>query len=298
MKVSFQHFAGVGSRFLLRLVLIGISTHAALFFLFDVLPSADLKAAGWMAADPIALGHYREAMGLNGSFIDRYLSSVGALIHCNLGVTLSGIPVGGILGERLLKSLGSIFIALVFLISAVCVVALWRCSRSPTRSWQLIPLIVWFGLSPTLVIAVAAKGIAISFGWSRVFDESTSGSVLAIGFLSAMVPAAMLISVAAKEAARLMPLSFVTTLISQGRSGISIRIRLLTNIEHALRPLFGRAILQLAGGLVFAEMIWDVPGFGRLFAEGFQTADYALLQGWMLVVATLAFGCSTWESTE
>jgi peptide/nickel transport system permease protein len=65
-------------------------------------------------------------------------------------------------------------------------------------------------------------------------------------------------------------------------------------MRHALRngiipivTLAGMQIRGIIGGSVLIESVFNIPGMGRLAVEGLQNQDYAIVQGVILLVATV-----------
>lgn len=296
---TFQSWPTACFRVALRLLALMIAVHAVLFVLFDILPSTEIKLGGWMVADPSALQHYRETLGItNSGAWSRYLASLARLLSGELGSTLSGYSISRLLLDRLTLSLPALVGALVWGITLSIGLTFWALSRREPRGWMAVRAAIRAGFVPTLILAALLKTVALMMSWDAVFKSNSIEQTACICFLAGLLPACLMCSVASLEAREIMGKPFVVTLISQGRSDASIRVRLLTNVWRGVRPLLGRIVLQLIGSLMFAEIVWDVPGFGRLFSEGLQTGDYALLQSWMLIVSVLVLTCSTWEAAR
>lgn len=279
-----------------RVIVLLLAVHACLFALFDLMPATELKLGGWMVADPNALQRYRENLGLTSSGASsRYVESLTRLIRGEFGTTLSGYPIRQLLIDRLFQSLPVLLVAAAWSLAFSAGLTAWSLSRRKPHGWQAMLFILRAGFLPTLITATLLKTLLLLCSWFAPFKSDSAAQMTCLCLLTGLLPACLLSTFACTKAREIMTKPFVVTLISQGHNDISVRIRLLTNVLHAVRPLMGRTVLQLISGLVFAEIIWDVPGFGRLFSEGLQMGDYALLQSWMLIVAVIVLACSTWE---
>ena len=49
----------------------------------------------------------------------------------------------------------------------------------------------------------------------------------------------------------------------------------------------GMAIATLMGGIVLTEIVFAIPGMGRLVVQAVFNGDYPMIQGVMLIVATI-----------
>ena len=65
-------------------------------------------------------------------------------------------------------------------------------------------------------------------------------------------------------------------------------------LKYALKPaciptlaILGMGVGELLGGAVFAEVIFNRPGFGSLIYDAIQTRNYPVLQGGVLVIVML-----------
>ena len=81
---------------------------------------------------------------------------------------------------------------------------------------------------------------------------------------------------------------YVRTARAKGAS--RLRVLLVHALPNALTPVLSVLGLQLGAvlaGAVVTETIFAWPGLGRLVVESIQTRDYPVVQGAVLVVATV-----------
>ncbi len=150
--------------------------------------------------------------------------------------------------------------------------------------------------------AAALGGLAVLlfFWWPSFprqgFARLTSEEGIIENLRSAFLPAVTISLTEVAVFMRLLRSDMVTTLredfiLSAKAKGMPVR-RIL--FRHALRPssfslitLAGVAFGRLIGGTVIVETIFNLPGMGSLIIEdGVTVADYTVVQGGVLVLAT------------
>src|SRR5581483_5486979 len=123
-------YGGTIARYFLRLIAWLWLLHFTTWALFDLLPSPEFGIAGWAGIDPAVLAATREKLGLHGSFLERYWTSLINLLHGDLGHSLlGGYPVAGVFAQRLLNSFPQWLASLLLLLAAPVPMAMLFCSR-------------------------------------------------------------------------------------------------------------------------------------------------------------------------
>lgn len=81
---------------------------------------------------------------------------------------------------------------------------------------------------------------------------------------------------------------FVRTALAKGVSRVQVIVR--HGLRNALIPVvtvIGTSFSNMIGGAVIIEMVFSLPGIGRLVTMSILSRDYPLLQGTMLVIGTI-----------
>ncbi|MEL0083736.1 MAG: ABC transporter permease, partial [Gammaproteobacteria bacterium] len=134
-------------------------------------------------------------------------------------------------------------------------------------------------------------GGAVYLGWFPVSGRD--------GFDSLVLPAITLGTALAAIVARMLRNSlleiaeadFVRTARAKGLGEWPILWR--HSLRNALLPVVTLVGLQtgaILGGSVIVETVFSWPGIGRLTVEAIQSRDYPLVQGCVLLIATLYVG--------
>jgi peptide/nickel transport system permease protein len=86
---------------------------------------------------------------------------------------------------------------------------------------------------------------------------------------------------------------YMRTATAKGVSHLGVIMK--HGLKNALIPLVTVVALTLPGlfaGAVVTETIFAWPGMGRLFFNGLQQFDFALLMGYMMMVSFLVIFCN------
>jgi peptide/nickel transport system permease protein len=236
-------------------------------------------------------------LGLGDPLWDQYLGWLGRFAGGDMGLSYTTrTPVA----EQVLPAL---WVTLSLVVGALTVAALVsvvlgtlaalnqgrHLDRAVTTATQAIIAIPEYWLAPTLVLVFALNlAILPSAGWE--------------GPASAVLPVAVL---------ALRPISFFTSAVREGVLGaleaehvVAARLRGLGYGQTVLRHVVPNGLLPLTtlaavwfagllGGSVIVEVIFAVPGMGRLLYDAVLNNDIPLAQGGIVVVVTLAVALTT-----
>jgi peptide/nickel transport system permease protein len=168
----------------------------------------------------------------------------------------------------------------------------WRVARRPDQGGDVVRAGAWaLGCS----LAVAALVVWWPHFPRQDFVRLTSGDGLRENLRSAFLPT---LTIAMTEIAvffRLLRSDLVTTLQSDFILAAKAKGMPTWRIlwRDALRPssfslvtLAGVSLGRLIGGTVIVEVLFNLPGMGRLVVDSIGAKDYTMVQGTVLVIAT------------
>jgi peptide/nickel transport system permease protein len=245
------------------------------------------------------LARLRERLGLTRPWHEQLLGWYGALLQGDLGESiLLRQGVAAAIVERLPVTLGLTFVAL--LIAMVCgtalgVLAALRAGRTADRVAMGTALIgfsvpdFWLGLVFVYLFAVTLgwlpTGGYVAFaedplGWARSMVLPAGTLALAqMGLFARMTRASML---------EVLRQDYVRTARAKGMPGwIVIGKHALRNALIPVVTVAGIACGVLLGGAVVIESVFSLPGVGRLIVGAIQRRDYPVIQGGLLLTATI-----------
>jgi peptide/nickel transport system permease protein len=281
----------------LVLVLISILT----FLLGSLLPGDPAVAILGPDAPAQEYEHVRDELGLDRPIVTRYVHWAGDAVHGDLGDGV--VPPGGDVLERVRAALPvSLELAvLAILISLVISIplALLSAARPGGRLDRAVTAGA-FGLIsvPSFVSGLLLILVFVKFwpilprnGWVRPSDGGLGDNLR-----FALLPAVTMSLTEVAIYTRLLRNDLVATLqedfVLAARAKGMPRWRVL--VRDALRPsslsivtIAGVSLGRMIGATVIAEQIFGLPGLGTLIVKAATDGDLVLLQGAVLVVATI-----------
>ncbi len=245
------------------------------------------------------LARLRERLGLTRPWHEQLIGWYGALARGDLGESiLLRQGVAAAIVERLPVTLGLTFLALFIAMvvgTALGVLAAVRAGGGADRAAMGAALIgfsvpdFWLGLVFVYVFAVQLAwlptGGYVAFGqdplgWARSMVLPAATLALSqIGLFARMTRAAML---------EVLRQDYVRTARAKGMPGWVVVVR--HALRNALIPVVtvaGIACGVLLGGTVVIESVFSLPGVGRLIVGAIQRRDYPVIQGGLLLTATI-----------
>lgn len=243
-------------------------------------------------ADEATVQAYAEQFGLNDPMLVQFARWLGRFFTGDMGIShISGTPVA----DQVLPAIGvTLSLAGTALLSAILVsILLGVISATRAGQWpdKLITSITHaliaipeYALAPLLVLLFAVRWALLpSAGY-----DSPASLVLPV-FILALRPISFF-TVAVRSGVR-QALDSEHVLAARAR-GLSRSQALARHvIPHGLLPLWtmvGVWFAGLLGGSVIVEVIFAIPGMGRLIFDAITDADIPVAQGGVVVVVTCA----------
>jgi len=245
-----------------------------------------------MAVDADATAALKVKLGLDRPLGVQYLEWLGNALQGDFGFSFTNrAPVAGQIGSALWVSATlattALAIALFFAVPLGVLAALWPASLLDnvvtflTQSFVAVPE-YWLAPLGILVFALYL-GWLPSAGWQTLSNMVMPALVLALrplAYFTRVTRAAMLDVLRAPYiiAARSRGLSMPRTVFAHG----------LRNAMPPVMTLFALWLAGLIGGSVVVEVIFAVPGMGRLVYNAVVNHDLPLLQAGVVCIVALA----------
>jgi len=270
-------------------VLLGISL--IIFIMVRVIPGDP----GIIMAGPHAtkdqVEQIRAQLGLDKHPVTQYFIFLKNLFRGDLGTsTRTGLPVTQEIMARLpntlLLAFASILIASIFGISTGIIAGVKQNSKFDYLSM----LVALFGLSmPVFWLGLMLMLLfSIKLGWfPAVGAESLKHLILPAITLGAN-STAIIARMTRSSMLEVIRLDYIRTARAKGLPEKLVLSR--HALKNALIPVVTVIGLQtgiLLGGAVLTEIVFAWPGIGRLLVEAILSRDYPVVQGVVLVVATM-----------
>ncbi len=295
------------TRYLVRRLLWGVAllfiVSALTFVLFDLLPSGDpAKLRAGRTATPQAIAHIRHELGLDKPIYTQFYDYMkGVVLHFDLGYSFySHAPVKGLIAERLPATIslavGAIAIWLLVGLSVGIVSAVRRRTLLDRTAMGTALVFIsapeyWLGLLALFLFASDIGKLAVFPG---------AGSYVAFSsepvkwFTALILPWLVLAASFAAVYARLLRGSLIEVLgedyIRTARAkGLSEpRVVMRHGVRSAITPIItvlGLDVGTLLGGALLIEVVFNIPGVGRLNYDAINHADFPIVQGTVLLAA-------------
>ena len=269
------------------------------FFIAFVLPgdtaTAMLGEEGGL--DPERYAYLREQLGLNKPLVVRYFEWVGGVVTGDFGVSLrTNEPIG----PALLRRIGpTMQLALMAMVIAVCVgIPVGVVAAVNSRTWvdtagTLLALTgiaipaFWLGIMLMLLFAVWLKWLPPS-GYVPIWENPLESIRLMIMPAIALASGLMGVIIRQVRAAMLDVLSedFITAARSKGISERQVILR--HGLRNSLLPvvtIIGLQMGHVMAGAAALEVVFSIPGLGRLAVDSIFFRDFTMIQAIMLLFA-------------
>ncbi len=243
-----------------------------------------LRAPGDVAYDPARIEAIRASAGLDRPFLVQFGSYVWNLLHGNFGNSLiSGRSVWRMIAAAAPVSfqlgLAAILLTAIVAIPLGVVAALRQNSRldyvilgSALFLWA-IPAYVAGPLLMVLLITVMPNA-DIPYGWGGVFDVRILLPLLVLSFQ----PIALIVRQTRAAVIEVLSEDFVRTARAKGVPEFAVALR------HILRPVLTPVVTQLGlimitivNGAIFVELVFGLPGLGRLTVSALLNSDFPVI---------------------
>lgn len=225
--------------------------------------------------------------------LDEFLSLFPATIELTLGAVLLGVSIGVPAGVLAAARRGSLYDHLMMIVSLT--------GYSMPIFWWGLLLILTFSVN--LDWTPVSGRIALSYFVDSVTGFMTIDALLSNergAFRSALMhlllptivlgtlPLAVIARMTRSAMLEVLGEDYIRTARAKGLSGL--RVINLHALRNALIPIvtvIGLQVGVLLGGAIITETIFSWPGIGKWLVEAIARRDYPVLQGGVLIIASL-----------
>ena len=245
----------------------------------------------------------RAAYGLDKPIVLQYLIWLGKVCVGNLGMSISdNVPVAGEVLQALLHTVVIALLSVILALALSLVFGVIGAYRAGTLSDRFVTAIAVFGISvpPFWLAVVLVILFSVNLSWLPATGMGASGSetfsylrwgdfkyaVMPIIAL-ALPPLGIMTRTTRSAMSEILNQDFIQTLRAKGLSEAQVIKHALVNIMPQALAMLGLQLGYLIGGSVLVETVFTWPGTGYLLNKAVLTRDIPLLQGTILVLATV-----------
>lgn len=278
-------------------ILLGISVLT--FLMVKMVPGDPVVAMIGLEATDAAIDTLRAKYGLDQPLPVQYFTWLGALLQGDLGRSIqTGRPVAGMLVDALWPTMQLAGAALVIsLLIAIPAGILSAVKRNGPLDF-IVSLVALFGLSvPSFWLGIMLiLALSISF---PIFPASgyVAFSEDPLANMARLVLPAVTLGTSLAAATMRMTRSAMLEVLSQdyvrtawakglGPHAVIVRHAFRTAMMPVV-TLLGIQMGQVMGGVVITETVFSWPGIGKLTVDAIFARDYPVVQGAVLLTATI-----------
>ncbi|MGV1894103.1 ABC transporter permease [Agrobacterium vitis] len=281
------------------LVLTLAAVSILIFVLMDVLPGDPAAVMLGTSASPDTLAALRHELGLDQPLAIRYLHWLAGAVTGDLGQSYTyGVPVAGLIGERLTVTLPLAVMAILLSMAIAIPMGVASASRRNSgfdyAAGFLSQLFIavpgfWVGLLLVLGFSIGLRWMPAGgfAGWQAGIGPALLSLTLPAIAL-ALPQAGVLTRVTRSAVLEVMNEDFVRTARAKG---LTRRAALWRHaVPNALVPvmtILGLQFTFLIAGAILIENVFNLPGLGRLAYQALNQRDIIVMQDVVLFFAGL-----------
>lgn len=282
--------------FQLIFLLFGIS-----FLVFSSMylaPGDPASMIGGPTASESDIEAIRENLGLNKPFLTQYASYVGGLVQGDLGYSYQtrqsvSEAIAVRLPNTLKLAIASMIVAIIIGILAGLISALkhnsWLDVGSTTFALAGISIPnFWMGAVLILVFAVNLQWLPVGGMSSPWYTIEGMKELILPAITLGTGAAAMIARMTRSSMLEVIRADYVRTARAKGvKESSVIWIHTLKNAMIPVLTVIGVNFGSLLGGTIITEKVFAINGVGRLMIDAIAARDFPMVQGSVLLVATL-----------
>lgn len=290
-------FALISKRFIQMVVLL-IGVSIIVFFSMHLAPGDPANIVGGPTATQSDLAAIRHKLGLDQPLPVQYVDYINNVLHGNLGYSFqSQLSVADEIWTRLpntvVLAIASMIVAIIIGIPAGIISALkqnsWLdfFSSSVALAGISVPSF-WLGTMLILIFAVhfqwlPSGGLTAPF-WTIEGFKQLILPTITLGTATA----AIIMRMSRSAMLEIIQADFIRTARSKGvKERTVIWIHALRNAMIPVVTVIGLNFGFLLGGTIITEQVFAINGIGRLIVESIQARDFPVVQGCVLLIATI-----------
>ena len=270
-----------------------------IFLLQQLLPGDPATVMAGEENDPVVIEQIRQQYHLDQPLPVQYLYWARGLLSGDLGESMRiKKPVAELIVEKLPVTLQLATMAMGFalligipagIVSAVKKGSAWDIGANVFALWGLSTPNFWLGIMLIFLFSVKLGWLPAS-GFVSPFEDPVQSlaSTVMPAFVLGNAIAAVLMRHMRSAMLQAMSADYVRTARAKGLLENVVVMKYA--LRNALTPVITLGALEfgtLLSGAVLTEQVFSIPGFGKLIVDAVFNRDYQVVQGVVLVTATV-----------
>ena len=276
----------------LAIILFAISLITfALLYIAPGDPAEKKLAAQGMAIAPDVLEATRENMGLNRPFIVQYFSWLGGIFTGDMGTSYKdNLPVSYKLGEGLKLTIQLAITSILIALGISIPLGIFTAVKKNSVFDTVIQVISFLGNSlPSFLISVLL--IFFLCVKLKMFPIIANNSFQGLFLPAISLAIPMTGSFTRQFRAEILEQLNKPFIIGCQVRGVKKSLIIFKNVFYnsisPIATLVGMYMGGLMGGSVIIETMFRWPGIGKLVMDSIEARDYPVIQGFVLIMATI-----------
>ncbi|MEW5879480.1 MAG: ABC transporter permease [Pseudomonadota bacterium] len=286
-------------RRLLQLVPTLFLVSVIIFGLQQLLPGDPALVMAGEERDPAVIEQIRKQYRLDQPLPAQYVYWIGNVLRGDLGESMRiKQPVARLIAEKLPVTVQLAAMAMFFalaigipagIVSAVKKDSAWDVGANVFALWGLSTPNFWLGIMLIFLFSVKLGWLPAS-GFVSPFEDFRQSIATTVmpAFVLGNAIAAVLMRHMRSAMLQAMTSDYVRTARAKGL--LERTVVLKHALRNALTPVITLGALEfgtLLSGAVLTEQVFSIPGFGKLIVDAVFNRDYAVVQGVVLVTASV-----------
>ncbi len=286
-------------RRLLQLIPTLFVVSVIIFGLQQLLPGDPALVMAGEERDPAVIAQIRKQYRLDQPLPVQYFFWIKGVVHGDLGESMRiKEPVAKLIAEKLPVTVQLAAMAMCFalvigipagILSAVKKGTAWDVGANVFALWGLSTPNFWLGIMLIFLFSVKLGWLPAS-GFVSPFEDF--GQSIAATLMPAFVLGNAIAAVLMRHMRSAMLQAIGSDYVRTARAkGMVERVVMLKHaLRNALTPVITLGALEfgtLLSGAVLTEQVFSIPGFGKLIVDAVFNRDYAVVQGVVLVTASV-----------
>ena len=267
------------------------------FGVFQILPGNPVDVILGVDADPLQAQALEKQLGLDLPLGERYVNWIGDLFRGDLGDSIRyQVPVGDLLKSSLPVTISLTVFSLLITVVTVIPIAIFLAKNNNKKSALFLSFLTqigvavpsfWLGILLIMLFAVTLQ--VLPSGDFIPFSEDPLGCIRSLILPSVAIAigtSAVVIRYLKNTLLDQMNLDYVRTARSKGATQQRVLYRHV--LKNALLPtitILGMTVVDVLGGSIIVENVFNLPGIGHLITSGVGNRDFPLVQGLVFYLA-------------
>lgn len=267
------------------------------FGVFQILPGNPVDVILGVDADPLQAQALEKQLGLDLHLGERYVNWIGDLFRGDLGDSIRyQVPVGDLLKSSLPVTISLTVFSLLITVVTVIPIAIFLAKNNNKKSALFLSFLTqigvavpsfWLGILLIMLFAVTLQ--VLPSGDFIPFSEDPLGCIRSLILPSVAIAigtSAVVIRYLKNTLLDQMNLDYVRTARSKGATQKRVLYRHV--LKNALLPtitILGMTVVDVLGGSIIVENVFNLPGIGHLITSGVGNRDFPLVQGLIFYLA-------------